>query len=186
MKPVFIIAVFISGHIMKLEAQTPSTINNTNYYSFQKQGGSLNWLRSCDVVPIIIDELLKNGIAYHTINVGNLIKVNDSTRLVVTVSFERANKEYGFIYETDHGIPLNPKDRDYLTGKKKAYYVQAEKSINDDVNFMRIDPLPKNIYLIKETCYWFQFDANGTKYPVSKEVAQSILRQDINNYLKNM
>jgi hypothetical protein len=137
-------------------------------------------------VPIIIDELIKNNIAYHTISVGDLVKVNDSTRFVVTVSFEKGDKKYGFLYEATHGLPLNPKDRDFLTDHKKTYFVQAEKKYNDDMNYMRIDPLPNNIFLIKQTCYWFQFDANGTKYPVSKEIAQSILRQDIKEYLKNL
>lgn len=162
------------------------TIDNKNYYNFQKTGGSLNWLRSCDAVPTIIDELLKNGIAYHTISVGDLIKVDDSTRFVVTVSFDKGDKEYGFLYEATHGIPLNPKDRDFLTSRKKVSYVQAEKDTKDDVNFMRVDPLPNNVFLLKQTCYWFQFDAEGTQYPVSKETAQSILRQDIRDYLKNL
>ena len=183
MKKIIVAFTLIIGHSLCGQAQI---IDNKNYYSFQNEGGSLNWLRSCDAVPIIIDELLKSGIAYHTISVGDLLKVNDSTRFVVTASFEKGNKEYGFLYEASHGLPLNPKDRNFLSDRKKAYYVQAEKDTKDQVNFMRIDPLPNNVFLLKQTCYWFQFDASGTKYPVSKEIAQSILRQDIRDYLKNL
>lgn len=181
------IALFF-GQLALAQSSTQKTINNTNYYShFQDiKGHSINWLRSSDAIPIIVDELLKSGIAYHTIGVGELVKVNDSTRFVVTISFKKANKEYGFLYEPTHGVPLNAKDRDFLTNKKKPHFVQAEEDTKGDVSFMRIDPLPANVFLIKQTCYWFQFDNAGTKYNVDKEVAQSILRQDIRDYLKEL
>ena len=181
------ITLFV-GQFSFAQSSPDNPINNSNYYDhFQDiKGHSINWLRSSDAVPIIIDELLKKGIAYHTIGVGELIKINDSTRFVVTVSFKKADKEYGFLYEATHGIPLNRKDRDFLADKKKANYVQAETDTKDDVSFMMINPLPDNIFLLKQKCYWFQFDSKGTKYAVSKEVAQNILRQDIDNYLKNL
>lgn len=166
-------------------SQSTEIVNNQNYYQFQTKGASINWLRANDAVPIIIDELLKNGIAYHTISIGDLVKVNDSTRFVVTVTFDKG-KEYGFLYEATHGIPLNSKDRNFLNSHKQGAYVQAEKDLNNEVNFMRIEPLPQNIFLLKQTVYWFQFDNNGTKFPVSKEVAQDILRQDIRQYLKSI
>jgi hypothetical protein len=170
--------------------QSPSdgSINNTNYYDrFQNiKGHSLNWLRASDAVPIIIDQLLKSNIPYHTIAVGELMKINDTTRFVVTVGFRKGEKEYGFVYEPTHGIPLNVKDRDFLTDRTKAYFVQAEKHTKQGVDFMRIDPLPDNIFLLKQRCYWFQFDSKGTKYDVNKEVAELILRQDIDNYLKGL
>jgi len=180
--------VLIVGHFSFAQSSSENPINNSNYYNhFQDiKGHSINWLRSADAVPVIIDELLKSGIAYYTIGVGELLKINDSTRFVVTVTFKKADKEYGFLYEATHGIPINPKDRIFLTDKKKAYYVQAETDTKDDVNFMRIDPLPDNVFLLKQTCYWFQFDSKGTKYAVSKEVAQNILRQDIDDYLKKL
>jgi hypothetical protein len=182
----FAIALLI-GHFAFAQTSSDS-INNKNYYDhFQDiKGPSINWLRQADAVPTIIDELLKSGIPYHTIGVGQLLKLNDTTRLVVTVSFKKDDKEYGFIYEATHGIPLNRKDRDFLTDKKKAFYVQAEKDVIKGSDFMRIDPLPDNVFLLKQRCYWFQFDNNGTKYHVNKEVAKTILRQDIDDYLKKM
>lgn len=166
-------------------SQRSETINNQNYYQFQTQGASINWLRANDAVPIIIDELLKNGIGYHTISIGDLVKINDSTRLVVTVMFDKG-KEYGFLYEPTHGIPLNPKDRDFLNSQKQGAYVQAEKDTKDQVHFMRIEPIPQNIFLLKQTVYWFQFDNMGSKFSVSKQVAEDILRQDIRKYLKSI
>jgi hypothetical protein len=183
MKRIIISFILIIGHSLYGQTQT---VDNKNYYKFQNEGGSLNWLRSSDAVPIIIDELLKNGIAYYTIGIGDLIKVNDSTRFVLTITFEKNGKDYGFLYEATHGLPLNPKDRDFLTDHRRASYVQAEKDVKSDVDFMRIDPLPNNVFLLKQTCYWFQFDNSGTKYSVSKEVSQNILRQDIKDYLKSI
>ncbi len=183
----FVVALLV-GHISFAQNTADNSVNNKNYYDHFRdiKGHSINWLRTSDAVPIIIDELLKNGIAYYTIGVGELLKLNDTTRLVVTVAFKKADKECGFIYEATHGIPINRKDRDFLTDKTKAYYVQSEKDMTNGVDFMRIDPLPDNILLLKQRCYWFQFDNNGTKYDVTKEVAQNILRQDIDDYLKKL
>ena len=182
----FALALFV-GHFPFAQTSSDS-INNKNYYDhFQNiKGHSINWLRPSDAVPTIIDELLKSGIAYHTIGIGKLLKLNDTTRLVVTVSFKKGDKEYGFLYEATHGIPLNRKDRDFLTDNKKAYYVQAENDVVNGADFMRVDPLPNNIYLLKQTCYWFQFDNYRTKYKVTKDVANNILRQDIVDYLKKL
>jgi len=175
------------GHFCFAQSST-AFIDNSNYYNYIQpgQGISVNWLRQSDAVPIIIDELLKKEIPYYKISVGNLMKMNDSTRFVVTVSFEKGGKKYGFLYEATHGLPFTKKDRDFLTDGKSRSYVQAEKDISAEVNFMRIDTIPSNIFLLKETCYWFQFDKSGTKYPVSKDVAEDIFRQDIDNYVKNL
>ena len=183
----FAIALIV-GHFALAQTSADNSINNKNYYDhFQDiKGHSINWLRSSDAVPVIIDELLKSGIAYYTISVGQLLKINDTTRLVVTVSFKKGDKEYGFLYEATHGIPINRKDREFLDDKTKTYYVQAEKDVINGVNFMRIDPLPNNVLLLKQRCYWFQFDNNGTKYDVDKEGAKNILRQDINDYIKKL
>ncbi|MDI3319257.1 hypothetical protein [Pinibacter soli] len=180
MKKIAFAFALIIVHSLYGKAQT---VDNKNYYSFQQKVGSTNWLRICDAVPTIIDELLKNNIAYHTISVGELMKINDSTRLVMTVSFEKGDKRFGFLYEPSHGIPLNVKDRDFLTDSKKASYSQVERDTKGRVHYMRIDPLPQNVLLLKETCYWFQFGSSETNYAVSKETAQNILRQDIRDYL---
>jgi len=164
----------------------PPAIDNSNYYNFQQADGRLNWLRSSDVIPIIIDELLKNGIAYHTISVGDLMKVNDSTQFVLTVAFDKNDKEFGFVFDPIHSIPLNVKDRLFLTDRKKAFYLQSEKDLDDNLTFMKVFPLPNNVFLLKQTCYWFQYDEKGTAFPVSKEMAQNILRQDIDQYLKSI
>ena len=165
------------------QSQSSDKVDSSNYYKYKDDADNLNWLRSSDVIPIIIDELLKNGIPYYSISIGDLIKINDSTRFVLTVSFEKNKEQYGFLYEAVHGLHLTRKDRDVLNERGKSSYVQAEQNTKGSANFMRIDPLPTNIMLLSERCYWFQFDRQGTKYPVSKEVIENILRQDIQTYL---
>src|SRR5882724_1936843 len=122
MKKILIVLGLLFAYSISAQSQN---IDNKNYYSFYKDGDGINWLRSCDVVPIIIDEFLKNGIPYHTIKIGSLLKVNDSTSFVVTLSFKKNDKDYGFLYETDHGIPLSRNDRDFMIDRKQAYFVQA-------------------------------------------------------------
>jgi len=184
MKPFFIILGLMAFYSLPIQAQT---VNNTNYYNFQKDEGSINWLRAADATPVIIDELLKNGIEYHTIGIGGLVRVNDSTRFVVTVTFDKGDNSYGFIYESGHGIPLNVTDRNFMKNPENEGYTQKEgDTAGKDIRFMNTQQLPSNIFLLRETCYWYQFDANNTKYPVNKETAQSILRQDIRAYLKRL
>lgn len=170
------------------QSTSESVIDNSNYYKFFQpiKGHSMNWLRASDAIPVIIDELIKNNIPYYTIEVGNLIKIDDTTRLVVTISFKKNNKEYGIVYEPIHGTPLNSHDRDFMETPSKEGFIETEIDVNGNSNFMLVKPLPPNIFQIKQTCYWFQFDNKGTVYKVNKDVIESILRQDIKKYLSKM
>ena len=173
------------GHISFAKNSTTTQVDATNYYSFEKTGAGIitNWLRESDAVPIIIDEHLKKGITYYTRSMGNLRRITESKRLVVTISFEKPEKKYGFIYEPGHNTPLNPKDIIFLTIPKKPDYIQIAKDIQCNTNYEENNPIPDNIFLAKETCYWFQYDITGTRCSVSKNITENILRQDIDNYL---
>jgi len=162
--------------------QKTAVITNQNYYSYSPTGGKVDFLRVSDAVPVIIDELIKRGISNYEIGVGGLMKINDSTPLVVTITFEKSGKKYGILYEEGHGIPIDAKDRDFFNEKTHSYR-QSEYDTKGKVHFFRVNPLPQNIFLLRETCYWFQPDP---KYPVSKTVACNILRQDVDEYFKNL
>jgi hypothetical protein len=165
-------------------------INNTNYYDYKVFIGKTDWLRPCDAVPIIIDELLKNDIQYHTIGVGDLLNVNDSTRMILTVSFSYKDKNCGFIYESSHIGLIDIAQRDFMTDSTKCTYYQFKIRNNNttrkEYTFEEKASLPSNIFLLKETCYWHQTYPDGTNAPVSKKVAIAILRQDIRLYLKKI
>jgi hypothetical protein len=163
-------------------------IDNSNYYNYAVAGsGTTNWLRISDVVPIIIDELKKNGVEYHTIGVGELLKVNDTSLLVVTVSFSYNDSNYGFVYERRHSALLEVKERDFLKEIGNQSFSQVQKGTNDKwYKWMSITPLPKNIFLLKQTVYWYQYGNSNKKFPVDRTRIEEILRQDIRDYLKRL
>jgi hypothetical protein len=62
-------------------------------------------------------------------------------------------------------------------------YSQVEKDSNGKTKFMRVKTLPTNVFLLKQTCYWYEYDYPKKKTTVSKDIAENILRQDIRAYL---
>lgn len=161
-------------------------IDNTNYYSFHEKGHGIttNWLRVSEVVPIIIDELNKNGIEYHKINVGELHSLNDSTLLVITVAFDKGDKQAGFVYEQRHSALINVKEREFLKDTNQQRYSQIQRGTQ--YKWMTTDKLPQNIFLLKQTVYWYQYRGGKTNFPVNKSRIEDILRQDIRDYLKRL
>lgn len=165
--------------------QSGLRIDTSNYYNYTRDGGSFNWLRTSDVIPVIIEEIINAGFSYAFIDVGHLVKIDKSTSLVLQVSYNK-DIRFGFVYENSHGASVSARDRDFLTDDYKDSYVQSEYTLGGEAKFNRINQLPKNIFLLKESCYWFQFDNIGNSFPVSKEVAIKILRQDIRAYLNKL
>ena len=174
-----IILTFLLAQINQGKSQE---INNKNYYQFLQESGTTNWLRSSEVIPIIIDELLKNNISYHTIAVGNLYKVDELRNLVLTVSFKFNDSLFAFIYEPTHKIPIEPSDRDFMKNPENVTYTQTlitEKGLVASYSVK----LPKNFFMINQACYWYQKDHRGKSHQVSKPTIETILRQDIKEYL---
>lgn len=165
---------------------TSQKIDNSNYYDFKQQRGTTNWLRQSDAIPIIIDELIKNGSPYHAIGVGDLLKINDSMRLVVTITFAIKGKKYGFLYEEGHSAELKANERNYLNNRDEWSFDQFERDTNNKIYSKRIKPIPANIFLLKETCYWYQYGSPGRDFPISKKIIQEILRQDIRFFLSKI
>ena len=163
-------------------------IDNSNYYNYAGSGSvSTNWLRISDVVPIIVDELKKNGVAYHTIGIGDLLKINDTSLLVVTVSFSYNDSSYGFVYERSHSALLDVKERDYLKEIGNQKFSQVQKGTSDKwYKWMSINPLPRNIFLLKQTIYWYQYGNGNKEFPVNRTKIEQILRQDIRDYLRRL
>ena len=185
MKKMYCITFFLLFNLVETSAQK---INNSNYYNYAvNSSGTTNWLRIGDVVPIIIDELKKNGVEYHTIGVGDLLKVNDTSLLVVTVSFSYNDSNYGLVYERRHSAILDVKERDFLKEGGKQNFSQVQRGTNDKwYKWMTISPLPSNIFLLKQTVYWYQYGSGKKRYPVDRSMIEEILRQDIRDYLKRL
>lgn len=182
----YLLACLLSFVTVAGFCQSGQRIDTGNYYNYVREGGSINWLRNSDAVPVIIEEIMNAGFSYAFIEVGRLIKIDKTTSLVLQVSYHNNEINFGFIYESGHGIPVSLSDRDYLKDESRDDFTQTEHPLNGPVKYTRIKPLPKNVFLLKERCYWFQFDEKGSAYPVTKDLAIKILRQDIRAYLNKL
>lgn len=182
MNQLFLAIILCIGAYFSIQAQE---INNKNYYQYYNELAGTNWLRTSDAIPIIIDELIKNDVGYHTISVGTLLEINDSTQLVLSVSFSNDKSTCGFVFEEGHSMPVDFEERNYMyNGKNVSYY--QRKWVDGNFSDQKITNFPENIFLLKETCYWYQYDSRGKNYPVSREAAELILRQDIKYLLKKL
>jgi|SRR5689334_7877752 len=177
---IFLLSVFGNVDAQKSKSKA---IDTSNYYDYYQNKGSTNWLRISDATPIIIDELKKAGLSYAFINVGSLLKVNDTTHLVVTVSFTQ-DPEFGFIYEQSHSAFPNKTERMFLRDSDPQTFQQYERDLKGKLIFNESTQLPNNIFLLRETCYWYQYGDPDRDFAVSKTIAENILRQDIRNYLR--
>ena len=162
--------------------QSGLRIDTSNYYNYTRDGGSFAWLRTSEAIPVIIEEIINAGFSNAFIEVGRLIKIDKSTTLVLQVSYSK-DIRFGFIYENGHNATVSARDRDFLIDDYRDSYSQAEYTLSGDLKVNLIKQLPKNIFLLKESCYWHQFNELGGAFPVSKEIAIKILRQDIRAYL---
>ncbi len=182
----YLLACWLSLAAIAGFSQSGQRIDTSNYYNYYREGGRLNWLSPSDAVPVIIEEIKNAGFSTAFIEIGRLIKIDKTTSLVQQVSFNNNEISFGFIYETGHSLGLLVSDRDYLKDETREEYAQPEHPINGPVKFNRIYPLPRNVFLLKERCYWFQFDEKGSAYPVTKDLAIKILRQDIRAFLNKL
>jgi len=179
----FLISISISN-LCFAQTTAKTKIDTSNYYNFFQFAGTLNHLRASDAIPIIIDEIKKAGFAYEAIQVGELVKLNDSLSIVLTIWYYDDPK-FAFIYQTGHTAMKSPAERDFLKQKTKSY-TQYERTLKGRGRYMSTDSLPDNFFLLKQTCYWYQYDSQGSYYPVTKEVAIDILKQDIRSYLSRL
>jgi hypothetical protein len=177
-----LLLVICSLAFVHAQSQSGLRIDTSNYYGYAREGGNINWLRVADAVPVIIEEIRNAGFEADKIQVGQVQRLDKQTVLVVTVAWQ-GDKPFGFIYEEGHGLPLRKEDRDFLGDDQRESYSQPEYTAPTTVKFQKTGTLPRNIFLLRERCYWFQFDTQGTNYPVNRELAVRILRQDIRAYI---
>lgn len=104
-------------------AQNPASIvvDTSNYYDYYTSRATMNWLRISDAVPIIIDELEKNGYPYAFIKVGQLFKIDDEQYFVMTVSYNKDTK-FGFIYKQGHELFSNKSARKFMTREEYKHF----------------------------------------------------------------
>ena len=69
-----------------------------------------------------------------------------------------------------------------------ADYSSCEETPSGKPNFVKIKKLPKNVFVLNENCYWYQYSNNpeDNKSLLTKETAFRILRIDIKTYLSKV
>ncbi|MBX7226348.1 MAG: hypothetical protein K1X55_09980 [Chitinophagales bacterium] len=187
----FLISFILIGQT--LYAQVKTNINPSNYYDYfcnsydSLKGTELttNWLRLEDAVPVMLDELQNAG--YDWVYDRTIYKLMNGQYLNIS-AYSRKNN-IGFLYIEGHDLFPSKTHRDILfqSDNSKVEYTECVETFTGEADFVKIDSLPSNIYILKEDCYFYQstdnFDDNNRL--ITKEDALEILREDIRKYLKN-
>lgn len=152
-----------------------SKINADNYYDYYTSANNTNWLRRSEIVPIIIEELEKYNFKWNYEYIS--YSLNDTLDIVLDVYSTENN--FGFVYKTGHyAIP----DYEHRNDLK---YFQTKYNYKGSMNREEIK-LPENIYILNESCYWYQYNTDKNEYNdfVCKPKIIEILRTDLRNILK--
>lgn len=170
-----------------------SPINSDNYYNYLHSntkdliGKNLitSWLTSEEATPVIMEEFKIAG--YEYIYDHCLYRLANGLHIVLTAYSRKA--KVGFLYIDGHYMDPSPSDRLHPNRYKQLLgidYSQTEETESGVTNFLKIRKLPRNIFILAETVYWYQNteSAQDSEKLVSKENAINILRQDIRNYFK--
>jgi hypothetical protein len=186
-KNILFIFVLLCGHITV--AQTNSKIDTSNYYNYlspenvKRNSLTTNWLRLDDVVPIMLDELKKAG--YDWLYDRTIYKLENGQHINIS-AYSRKNN-IGFLYIEGHELFPKKAHRNILFRKDNSHvnYVECEETYSGEADFVEIEKIPSNVFVLKEDCYFYQYtdNPNDDKVLVTKEIAISILRQDLRKYL---
>ena len=129
-------------------------------------------------------EELKNA-GYEWIYDRTIYKLENGQRINISAYSRKSN--VGFLYIQGHGIFPNKNDRKILFQKDNSHvnYVECEETFSGEADFIRIQRIPPNVFVLKEDCYFFQYTDNreDDKVLVTKAIAEKILRQDLRAYL---
>ena len=185
----FILSLFIC-RLTFAQTDINDKIDTTNYYNYFSSGKNLkgtnlttSWLSLNDVVPIIMDELKKAG--HDWLYDYKLFKVTTEQYIVLAAYSRKSN--FGFLYIEGHDMFPSKEHRKHLTQNDLvgADYSSCEETPSGKPNFVKIQKLPKNVFVLNENCYWYQYSDNpeDNKSLLTKETAFKLLRQDIKKYL---
>jgi len=170
-------------------------INVDNYYSYYKDYNDYVKLKvkrlgtgrltTFEIAKVLRDEMKLDG--FEWLNDYQIIHINNE-EYITSICYSEKSK-FGFVLETIYEAEPDKKNRDLKSLSKESNgYDYGEKiiDINGESKFIKIQELPKNLYLIKQDIYWFQSTENDdiNKTLVTKDDAIEILRTDVKNILK--
>jgi len=198
MKRIITIICCLTPILSFTQTSLTTNIDTSNYFDKLTHNpmSCIDHLRESDAIPIIIDELKKNGYSYVYINAGMLIDNGYGQSILINVGYSHYDTIFGFIWLGQHGFLLNKKSRmimfDQSNIKSRVYqHIDVTDTTNnylvDDLSIsVKIKSFPRNIFVLYQDCYPYEEDIadENIKYPLSKEVITSILRQDIRAFLR--
>ena len=139
------------------------------------------------IIDIVTNEMEKLGFKW--ISTFRIIKIEEGKYVTSICYSDKSNCGFLFdeIYETEH----NQEDRNWKSLNKKysGYdYVERIISLDGSYKFVNIKEVPNNLYILKMNDYWYQQSTNPEKNNklVSKEFIESLLREDVRSFLKNI
>jgi hypothetical protein len=193
MKYKLLALIIFVGQISFGQTDINTIIDTSNYYNYfsngknlKGQGPTTSWLTLNEVVPVIMDELEKAG--HDWLYDYSLFKVATGQDIVLAAYSRKSN--FGFLYIQGHEIFPSKDHRKHLTQNDLlgADYSSCEETPSGEPNFIKIKKLPKNVFVLNENCYWYQYTDNieDNKSLVTRETAFKILRQDVKKYLKKV
>jgi len=170
-------------------SQKTKNISVDNYYEHLSPKGlkgkslTTNWLRIEEVVPILLDEMENAGFKW--LYDRTVYRLENGQYFNITAYSRKSN--IGFLYIQGHDMFPNKSHRDILFHKDNTHvkYVECIETFDGDADFVKIDVIPANVFILKEDCYFYQYTeekADNAKL-VTKEDAIQILRQDVRKYL---
>ncbi|MBU2553914.1 MAG: energy transducer TonB [Bacteroidetes bacterium] len=176
MKYIFTLILILT--IQTIFAQN-GDLTSDNYYNFYKKSDgkpiTTNWLRRTEIVPIIQDELEKYG--FKNSCEFKLYKLENGQFIILEMYNEEFN--FGFVCKTGHDA--KPKETHRT---EKSDFAITYDYLGKSSGYVKVD-LPKNIYILSENCYWYQYE--NDKYEkndfVNRDVIIEILKSDIQKVL---
>jgi hypothetical protein len=171
-----LILPFTNCKVQKSIKPNPN-INSENYYEYYHSGGTVrtttNWLRRHEAVPVIIDELKKLGFETREYI---LYELEDNDQIIIDVYLRENN--IGIVFNTGHAAFPNKSQR------SKRTYNQGKFKVSGSIGKRKVhNSLPKNIIVLQETWYWYQYQNSPNDKLLGKETAKKILREDVRNQI---
>jgi hypothetical protein len=172
-------------------------INVDNYYSYFKgydfyEKNNLKRLGTgrldeFEIAKVLREEMKLAG--FEWLSNFQIIHL-DNQKYITSICYSRKSN-FGFVLETMFGAEPEKHNREIKSLRKKweGYdYGETILDLNGKVEYLKINELPENLYLIKQDIYWFQTTENEKiqKSLVTREIAIEILREDVKNILKSV
>lgn len=177
MKRLAILIVFgLSNLIVNAQSASINSFNYFEYYNkIEAKKVTTNWLTKTEISNVIIEELENYNFKHNYDNV--IYEMPNKPTIILDVYSRKLN--FGFLIQKGH----------YARPQKEHRQTKDYDSVKYDhtgkMTRFKIDQLPKNIHLLLETNYWYQYSSDKTEINegVCRAKIIEILKEDIRQIL---